>query len=325
MAGLGLPGFNADGTLDARPLGGPSMGDLTDRYSTLGGTLTAFYAMQTGQPLPEFVASNASGLSSMVGSSVPAGSSASLASLQDQLKSDGVNPLVSATSAQDYARLLSATSTSVDSQVGLAGLSWAQQLASFRGGSGKLGPEALAFSAVLSSTLSSMVGQFPDLYAQVRSSGLSSPAAQQAWRSSMLQATSRSGGSLSAMLPSQCYGTMLTAMASGSPSAAGRIGGGSGCGACLSTGLYLNQQLSSLFNPAATSTIPNTADKVLPPAEWNAMPAWQKNIVLQQNPSLATQAASAPSTLGGCSGGSQAASKAVSATLPNVFANLNKK
>lgn len=321
------------------PLAGvDGMADLRSRYSSLSGALIAFYAHQSGQPLSSFMATNGPAVSALTGTT--------LSGAQAINDVGGLNAAMAGGMAgkdfNSYTTTLSERGSSIDAAVINAGATWAQELSQLRApaltqptmpnmdtsAATAIPAEGLVFGMFLDKSLTAMVTDFPDLFAQTRASGIGTPGAQAAWNRSMTQALASSRPDFTAMLPSPCHGVMLTAMASGDAGHARTTAGagGAGCGSCLATGLYLNSQVSRLFNPSSTTTQSNPTDKVIPPAEWNRMQGWQQNLIKDQNPQLSSGLdASLRSTGTGaeCSSSKPAAKAAAKVTLPGVFASLN--
>lgn len=314
-----------------------TMEELRARYGSLSVSLIALYADQTGAPLDEFVAGNADQLAAALGAtdravlqSAASLSGGSVEGLTAALASRGLVSDWRAGSLEGFASNLSANAQSIEARVVAAGADWAARLAALRSPDVQApqmpalqgSAEALAVGLFTQSATTAMVTDFPDLFAQVRSSGVGTPEAGAAWRASMVNALAATQADLSAALPNRCYGALMTAMASGDAAAARAVG--DGCGTCVATGLYLNGQMSRLFDPQVGTTQPNVRDSLLPPAEFNQLQPWQRAALGAQNPQLsatlsATLTGTAP--LGGC-GGSAGAGAAAQTILPGVFANL---
>lgn len=308
-------------------------GGLRDRYASLSTSLVAMYAQQTNQPLDAFLAQNSAELGVVFGSNAAkAVGSSDLFTLNRSLGGSGFDAQLSSIGEQGQ---------SIDAAVVSAGANWAAQLGAIRApelnapsapkmdtaAASAMPTESLAFGLFLDKSLTAMVVDFPDVFAQVRNSGVGTAASKAAWDQSMMTALSASRPDFTAMLPSPCHSVMLTAMASGDAGQARTAtNGAGGCGGCLATGLYMNSQMGRLFNPQATSTQVNPADSMVPPAEWNHMQGWQKNAILDQNPDLAAglrASLRAGDGVADCSATSTATGAASRVALPGVFAQLN--
>jgi hypothetical protein len=168
-----------------------------------------------------------------------------------------------------------------------------------------------------------MVNGYPSVFADVAKSGLGTPAARQAWNTSMLGALKTTQTSLSSAMPDQCAGGMLAVMASGDASSASQFSCGSDCAA---GGLYLHTQAQKLFDHSANSTIPDPTSAVWSSGTYAGLQDWQKAVIAQQNPSLNGQLSQAfGGTSSVCGTASQATSGALTSALPGVFAQLAKK
>lgn len=316
-----------------------TMDDLRGRYGSLSAALVVMYASQTGTPLDEFVAANADSLAAALGADRPAAAALGVGRPVDAqaltlaLATNGIAAdLRAAGSVDSYTRALSENAASLDARVVAAGATWAQQLSQLRTpavstpampslGSG--GPEALAVGLFANRAATAMVTDFPDLFSQVRSSGVGTAQSAAAWRTSMRNAMAATEADFSTALPNPCYGALMTAMASGDSSAA-RARAGSGCGSCVSTGLYLNGQMSRLFDPKVSTTQSNPFDNLLPPAEFNQLQPWQRQAIGSGGGQLGQNLSSALTGSGGC-GGSAAARGAASTILPGVFSQLSRR
>lgn len=332
--------------------GAADMQALSERYGSLSGALTAFYADQKGQTVSQFISENPAQAAKLLGvqtqqqlDELPTDQVAvdaatgrtDVAALNRQLAASGL-----ALDTQGYddldaaANAVAANASSVDAAVISAGSSWAAQMAGLRtpalttpnapGVSTKLATampkEGLVFGMFLDKSLTAMVTDFPDVFSQVQQTGVGTAASQQAWNTSMQRALTASREDFSTMLPSQCAAGMLSVMASGNAADARKYGDSSGAAA----GLYLHSQLSRLFDPASTSTVPNSSDNVMNPTEWNRLQDFQKDMILKQNPDLGASLKEnvSGSAVTGCTTSKAATSGALSTTLPGVFSNLMK-
>ena len=295
-----------------------TLAPLTDlhglqRYSSLASSMLDLWAKQDGTSLPAFSNQHLGSLDTLFG----AGAS-------------GIDPS-SFSSLSTLANVADPNATgSLDAQVQTQAAKWITQLSNLRTpkltqpAAGKLpaSSDAQAVAGLLDHSLAAMVTDFPNVFAQVRASVTMGAGATSAWQASMQRAWNTSQTSLTTGEPSPCLGTMLSVMASGNPNGSGTT---SGCGGCVTAGLYLNGQTSRLFDSQATTTLPNPTDSFIPPSEWSSLQGWQKSAILSQNPQLATAGATSyASSASPLSCNSSATSQAVNVTLPGVFASLNK-
>jgi hypothetical protein len=189
-----------------------------------------------------------------------------------------------------------------------------------------LPPEGFGTGMMLERSLSSLVSSHPEVFAQVRSTGLGTEAAGQAWRESMLNAYNATNADRSLSLIDPCSASFLGAMASGS-AATGRSIGGDRCNPCVVAGIYVHGQMGRLFDPGSTSTLFDPSDGVMPPAEWDSLPEWQRQVLINQNPSLSEQLSSSmsrSSTTGSCASASAVIDKAAPSVLPGIWSNIGK-
>lgn len=335
-------------------VGGAEMQALADRYSSLSGALVWYYAGQQGLSVGDYLKTNPTQAASLLGLQDPQQlealpedlgkdeeGAADLGALNRQLNAAGLTlDSRNYDDLDEYGTAVASKANSIDAAVISAGATWAQQLGALRtpaltnptapGVNGtpatSMPKEGLIFGMFLDRSLTALVSDHPNIFAQVQSSGLGTPESQQAWRSSMQKALAGSQADFSSMLPSQSGAALLSAMASGDPQAAAKLGI-SGQSSCVSAGLYLNSQMARLFSPQTASTLPNSNDSLLSPSEYGNLQDWQKKLLEQQNPNLSTslqQSLGGGSGPTGCGAASSATSGALGVTLPGVFANLTR-
>jgi hypothetical protein len=299
---------------------------ISQQFQSLAGAMVQFYAAESGMSLEAFLGTNSVQVASLVGLPELAPSLSSVGSLdQFQLRLRGAGATLEVagmTSFEELAAEFNSKASSMDGQVALLGASYASQLGSMyipeltmpaMGNAMSGSPETLAFGLFVNKSITNLVSNHPDVFAQVRQTGLGTPAAMSAWRQSMLQAGTTVGSDLS-RLPMPCIGEMLQGMATGSVTPSG-----SGCGACAVAGTYLHQQASTLLDPNTNTTFGANGSGSAP------MQPWLADALTSQNPGLAAQldqVLAPTNVLGSCSAASSATSSAVSALLPGVFANL---
>lgn len=255
-----------------------------------------------------------------------------LAQLNATLARSGMTLDVSA--YQTLAQLtagIAAKADTPDGAITLAGAQWAANLAALhtptlttpQAGSVSM-PQvpagALMFGLFLNKSITNLVNDHPDVFANVAKSGLGTPAATAAWNASMLSAVGATQTDIAKVLPDQCAGGMLAVMASGNPASAGRFS----CGQdCTAGGMYLHQQAQGLFDHSASSTIPDPTRPVWSSNTYAGLQDWQKALIAQQNPSLNSQLSQTlTGSSGVCATAAQATTGALGSALPGVFGQL---
>ena len=313
------------------------MAALRDRYGSLSTTMLTLWADQAGTDVSTFVTDNKPGLATAFATpSLMTLDMSEGGDLTAQLADVGiaVDWRTSGGGLGDYGDMLAQNTASIESQVASAGAEWATAMASVR--TPELSapdmpdlavPEAQMFGLLADRSVTAMITDQPDLFASVRSSGIGTPAAGAAWRASMVNAlAATTNPDPAAGMISPCYSAMMTAMGSGDSTAASKVGG-KDCSPCVTTGLYLNGQLSRLFDPGTASATINRTDSLLPPAEFNDLPGWQRQVIVDQNPSLKNGLSSAinsgVSAQNTCGGSGPATAAAANTVLPGVFSQLN--
>lgn len=305
----------------------PPISPFAQRYDSLAGAMVQFYAARSGLSFESYLAANGAQVAEMVGiasTGLTFQAGAGVDQFELQLRGAGATLEVAGLSSfDDLLAEFRAKATSMDGQVALLGASFASSLTTLHQPDlampqlpqlPAVSPESLAFGLFVNESLTNLIANHPDVFAQVGQSGLGSPQALAAWRSSMLQAGTVVGSDLS-RLPMPCVGELLQSMASGSSPASG-----TDCGACAVAGAYLHNQTANLLDPTANTTLGT------PTAGPGALQPWLADALEASNPSLATGLAdvfSPSATLAGCTTASTATSSALSALLPDVFDNLS--
>lgn len=261
----------------------------------------------------------------------------SLVDLNRQLSSAGLTMDTSGLKSLDaLATKVAANSATPDGAVTLAGAKWVSELSALHTPSLStpkastpnapgIPKDALPYGLLLNKSLTTMITDFPDMFADAKKSGLGSAAMTKAWNSSMLKAYNSTKTDLSQMLPDKCTGAMLAVMASGNASSAAKAGAGSCSPSCLTGGMYLHNQAKSLFDPGRGSIVPNPTSPVWSSSTYNQFQGWAKGLALSQNPTLGgtlAQQLTGPTTTAGCDAASQATTNSLSKTLPGVFSSL---
>lgn len=312
---------------------GSSDSTFSTQFDSLAAAMLNFYASSSGSSLQGLLQSNSPQVANILGSPAAAmqlGAVSSTADLQSQLKLSGLGfDFSNMSKMNDFFLEVSSKSSTIDGKVTLFSAEYATALAQMRvptlsmptvSSSGlpvagsQVPPESLAFGLFMNSSLTNLVANHPDVFAQVNASGLGTPSALAAWKSSMLQAGTTVGSNIS-RLPMPCLADMLQGMASGVAS-----GSSSACGSCSIAGSYLHNQASNLLDPNANTTLPGTSG-----ATPSQTQPWLQEELGNANPGLSSQLNQvlAPnSMIGSCIASSSAASSALSSALPGLFANL---
>lgn len=237
------------------------------------------------------------------------------------------------------ARGVAAKSNTIDGAVTIAGAQWMTKLGQLRTpalGTPKaqsaqmpgLPKSALAFGLFADKSLTRAMSSSPELFAQVQRSGVGSSALAKSWQQSMAQTWAASGKDFSKVLPDPCTGGMLSVMATGNPHSASKSGARGCSTACITGGLYLNSQTTSLFSSGVASSQGNPYSSMWNTTTLNGLQPWQQKQLLAQNPSLAKSILNPDgggASSAACSASSTASSSALTSTLPGVFKNLRTK
>jgi hypothetical protein len=303
-----------------------------DQYNSLAAAMLNFYATSAGTSLQAFAATNPGMVASMLGNPALALTLPQMTAgtnFQSFMNSSGATlDLASVRSTSDLFAEVNSKAMSIDGQVTLFGASYATALANMHAPSLNMPGldtsglstatgvpvEGLAFGLFMDKSLTNLVANHPDVFAQVRSSGVGTPAAMAAWKSAMMQAGTAVGSDLS-RLPMPCMAEMLQAMATGSSA-----GSSSSCTSCAVAGSYLHNQTSKLLDPNQNSAIPGTNSNQPAPTQ-----PWLSDQLNSANPGLSTQLSQvlAPSsTTSACGASSAASSAALSNMLPGLFSGL---
>lgn len=313
----GTPTESGYGSLDGAPQA-PSASSPVEPTGGAGGVLSAPQAAALG----------------LDAKSVNA---ATVTDLNKQLAAAGLTVNTSGFKSLDaLAAKVAATSSTPDGAVTLAGARWIQQLSTLhtpalgkpsatRPSAPGIPKDALPYGLLLNKSLTTMITDHPDMFADAKKSGLGSTAMSNAWGASMLKAYKASSADFASVLPSPCTGGMLAVMASGDPASAAKATGGKCSTSCVTGGMYLNSQSKALFDPARASIIANPTAQVWNGATYGAFQGWAKGLAMSQNPDLNS---SLTKTLGGannttgCGAAAKATQTSLGKTLPGVFAAL---
>lgn len=311
-----------------------AQGGYAAQFTSLAAAMLQFYAASSGSNVQALLQSNSPQVANILGSPTAAfqiGAVSTSADLQQQLQLSGVAfDFSKAANISDLFAEVNAKSSTIDGKVTLFSASYVDALATMRvpaltmpdldasalptAGS-QVPVEGLAFGLFVNSSITNLVANHPDVFAQVQTSGLGTPAALAAWKNSMLQAGTTVGSDMS-RLPMPCIAEMLQGMASGVGS-----GSSSACGSCSIAGAYLHNHAATLLDPNANTSLPN-ANSTDP----SQMQPWLQNQLNAANPGLSSQLNQvlAPNSMvSSCSAASSAASSALSTTLPGLFSGLS--
>ncbi len=112
-------------------------------------------------------------------------------------------------------------------------------------------PEAVAIGQLQRNTMTTLIDDFPDVFADIDQRGTLDPANRDAFNTALSEGARRTSDGFSDLLPAPCLAGMLTATASGARADAAAITGGDpNCGSCITAGLYMHQDLSRVSNPS---------------------------------------------------------------------------
>lgn len=303
------------------------------QFDSLAAAMLQFYANKSGVGLPGLLESNSPQVASILGSPMLApqiGSVSTTQDLQARLKLTGVSfDFSSMSSMSDLFAQVNSKAGTIDGKVTLFGAEYASKLAAMQAPSlsmpaldgsslptpgSQIPTESLAFGLFVNSSLTNLVANHPNVFAQVQSSGLGSPAALAAWKDSMLKAGTVVGSNLS-RLPMPCVAEMLSGMASGVATATS-----SACGSCSIAGSYLHNQAGKLLDPTANTSLPGSNNS----SPTQTQP-WLQGALQNANPGLSAQLNQvfAPNaSISSCVSSSTAVSGALSNALPGLFGNL---
>jgi len=311
----------------------PPSDSFAAQFDSLAAAMLNFYASSSGSSLQGLLQSNSPQVTNILGSpaaAVQIGAVSTTSDLQARMKAAGLG--FNFTGMSDMSAFfaeVSAKSSTIDGKVTLFSTDYANALAQMRvptlsmptldasglpAAGSQVAPESLSFGLFMNSSLTNLVANHPDVFAQVSTSGLGTPAAIAAWKESMLKAGTTIGSDLS-RLPMPCLAEMMQGMASGVAA-----GSSSSCGSCSIAGSYLHNQAANLLDPNANTTLPGTSGS----SPGQTQP-WLQNELGSANPGLSTQLDQvlAPnSMIGSCLTSSSAASSALSSALPGLFASL---
>lgn len=311
---------------------------LSNQYTSMTVAMANYYASSRGLALGAYLADNPSALSKLAGNNPQLGNAMvttadikSPEQLAQLLAGNGATlDVKSWTSIAAAGDDLKAKAESIDAAVVNAGMTWAQALTAVqvptlnvpgtpgldRSASISMPAEGLAFGLFLNQSLANLIGNFPDVFAQVKASGIADPSSQAAWQKSMATAAAASKVSLTNVAGSNpCGAAFVDGLTGNSPK---------GCSPCAVAGRYANAQMQLLFNPSAGSKALDPTNPAVTATEWANLTPALKKAILQQNPGLAKTVDDALKGTAGCKATSKVTTRASGDAVKKVLDFLNK-
>lgn len=279
------------------------MADLKNSYSSLTAAMTAYYAVNRGQAFSAFLADNPTAVNRLSGANngtnlsgilSQAGGVQNAAELDELLRRNGVGLDVNSWSTLGNAAAdLQAKSRSLDAAVVNAGMNWAAALSMLVVPSVKspgipaldttlataMPAEGLAFGLFMNRSLANLIGNFPDVFSQVRATGVASADANAKWRSAMQAAGGASYAQLRNVVGASDCGTAFVDGLTGTPT--------NNCSPCAVAGMYGNAQLQLALDPSAAGAVTGAVNPVSGVTEWADLTPDQRAATTSQNPVLA--------------------------------------
>jgi hypothetical protein len=316
------------------------MDGLKESYSSMAAAMTAYYAANRGQAFGAFLVDNPNALSRLSGSNKAgdlnkllseAATVRNPADLDALLVRNGVGLDVNSwNSLGGAAADLQAKSRSIDATVVNAGMNWAAALGSMVVPTVKspgipaldttlatsMPQEGLAFGLFLNRSLATLIGNFPDVFAQVRATGVASPDANSRWRAAMESAGGATYEQLRNVVGTSTCGTAFVNGLTGSA--------GEGCPPCTIAGMYGNAQLQLALDPSKVTGVPGSSNPVLNVAEWGNLTPEQRVGVTAKNPALAKNLDEAfAGSSSGCTAAAPVVADATAQSLPKLVSYLS--
>jgi hypothetical protein len=315
------------------------MANFEGRYSSMTTAMAVYYAANRGQALGAFLSDNPTALANL------SGSGASM--------TDIINKANQAKTPEELSRILSTSgmgldvnswtslaaanadikskASSMDAAVVSAGMSWASALSQIHVPvvqapgipamnttlATSMPTEGLAFGLFMNQSLANLIGNFPDVFSQVNSTGVASPTASAAWKQAMDAAAAGSYADLSQVAGGSTCGAAFVDGLTGNST--------KGCSPCAIAGMYGNAQLSLLFNPAAGSKALDPKNPAVSATEWSNMTPAQRSAIVAQNPGIAKNVDGALNGNNGCSSASPAVQTGANTAVKKVLDFLNGK
>jgi len=315
------------------------MAAFEGRYASMTAAMAVYYAANRGQALGAFLSDNPTALANLSGSGAgmtdiinKANQAKSPEELSRILATSGmgldVNSWTSLAAANADIKLKAA---SMDAAVVNAGMSWAAALSQIHvpvvqapgipamntSLATSMPAEGLAFGLFMNQSLANLIGNFPDVFSQVHSTGVASPTASAAWKQAMDAAAAGSRVDLSQVVGTSACGAAFVDGLTGKST--------NGCSPCAIAGMYGNAQLSLIFNPAAGSKALDPSNPAVSATEWANMTPAQRAAIVAQNPGLAQNVDGALNGTDGCSSAGSAVQTGANTAVKKVLDFLNGK
>jgi hypothetical protein len=311
---------------------------LEDNFSSMSAAMANYYAASKGMALVGYLADNPTSLAKLTGSATNSTLVNSLSNktqtaqeLSSMLVSSGISlDMKSWSSVNDAGVDLRSKASSIDAAVISAGLTWANAMLSLKvptlaspttpnidiTKATSMPAEGLVFGMFMNQSLANLIGNFPDVFAQVNSTGIATEKSNLAWQKSMKIAAEASNIDLKRVVGNGlCAASFVDGLTGSSPS---------GCSPCAIAGMYGNAQLSLLFNPAAGSKAIDPNNPSVNITEWANLPPSQRAVIVDQNPGLAKNLDQALSGGANCSGVKGAVTQSANSAMTKVLEFLNK-
>jgi hypothetical protein len=312
------------------------MAGLKTSYGSMTSAMTAYYAANRGQAFGAYLADNPNAISRLSGASAggnltsllsQAATMGSPGELDALLIQNGVGLDVSSWSSLGNAAAdLQAKSQSIDAAVVNAGMSWAAALNMLTVPSVKnpgipaldttlatsMPSEGLAFGLFLNRSLATLIGNFPDVFAQVRATGVASPQANSAWRAAMENAGGASYTQLRNVVGTSACGTAFVNGLTGTNS--------NGCSPCAVAGMYGNAQIQLALAGGSTGGAANPVRSVTDLA--GLSPESRAVASGASSPLSANLDQALAGGAGGCGSAAPAVKSAAAQSLPGIVGYL---
>jgi hypothetical protein len=308
------------------------------RYASMTAAMATYYAANRGVALGAYLADNPATLNNFAGGGdtltnllSKAGQVKSAEELNRLLASSGVGLDVTRWTSLTAAQTdLQAKAGSIDAAVVNAGMSWAAALTQLAvpavqapgipamntALATSMPTEGLAMGLFLNQSLANLIGNFPDVFAQVNASGVASPTAAAAWRSAMNAAAGSSATDLTRIVGSSACGAAFVDGLTGKSA--------NGCSPCAVAGMYGNAQMGLLFNPAAGSKSIDPNNPAVNATEWANLTPAQRAAIVAQNPGLARNVDNALNGTDGCSNASGTVQSGANDSVKKVIDFLDR-
>ena len=315
------------------------MTDFEGRYSSMTAAMVVYYAANRGQALGAFLTDNPKALANLSGSGAgmtdifnKANQAKTPEELSRILSTSGIGLNVNSWTSLAAANAdIKSNASSMDAAVVSAGMSWASALSQIHVPvvqapgipdmnttlATSMPKEGLVFGLFMNQSLANLIGNFPDVFSQVNSTGVASPTASEAWKKAMQAAAAGSYTDLSQVAGGNVCGAAFVDGLTGNST--------KGCSPCAIAGMYGNAQLSLLFNPAAGSKALDPRNPAVSATEWSNLSPAQRSAIVAQNPGIANNVDGALNGNNGCNSISPAVQTGASTAVKKVLDFLNGK